>query len=134
MVFIKHNSLKSNKHFNPTFIPCFLGPTLLRVQFFQSPGFSASRFFRVCVQGPGPGFRSSPKVMKELASNFLICQQFNCKHVLCQQLRHSSFSLSTPELFLLLKLNRFIMQYVLVKSFHFFCISGLLTFFFLQWS
>ena len=30
-----------------------------RVQAFLGPGFSGSRFFRVWVEGPGPGFRSS---------------------------------------------------------------------------
>ena len=45
MVFVKHNSLRSDIFFNSIFIP----------------GFSGSRFFRVQVfQGPGPGFRSSP--------------------------------------------------------------------------
>ena len=29
------------------------------VQVFLSPGFLGSRFFKVRVQGPGPGFRSS---------------------------------------------------------------------------
>ena len=42
MVFVKHNFLRSDIFFNSIFIP----------------GFSGSRFFR--VQGPGPGFRSSP--------------------------------------------------------------------------
>ena len=41
MVFVKHNSLKSDIFFNPIFFP----------------GFSGSRFFRVQVQGPGPGSR-----------------------------------------------------------------------------
>ena len=61
MVFIEHNSLKSDIFFNPIFIPCFSGSMLFRVQVFLSPGFSGSRFFRVWVQvqGPGPGFRSS---------------------------------------------------------------------------
>ena len=62
MVFIEHNSLKSDTFFNPIFIQCFLGFMLFKVQVFQSPGFSGSKFFRVQVfQGPGsgPGFRSS---------------------------------------------------------------------------
>ena len=78
MVFIEHNSLKSDTFFNPIFIQCFLGFMLFKVQVFQSPDFSGSRFFRVQVfqgpgfsgswffrvqvfQGPGsgPGFRSS---------------------------------------------------------------------------
>ena len=32
MVFIKHNSLKLDIHFNPIFIPYFLGSKFLRVQ------------------------------------------------------------------------------------------------------
>ena len=43
MVLIKHNYLKLDIFFNPIFIP----------------GFSGSRFFRVRVQGPDPGFWSS---------------------------------------------------------------------------
>ena len=75
MVFIKHNSLKSDIFFNPIFIQGFSGSRLFRVRVFQSPGFSGSRFFRVQVfqspgfsgsrfsrvqvfQGPGPGSRS----------------------------------------------------------------------------
>ena len=53
MVFIKHNSLMSDIHFNPIFIPCFLGPKFFRVQVFLGLGFSGR------VQGPSPGFRSS---------------------------------------------------------------------------
>ena len=58
MVFIEHNSLKSDKFFNPIFIPCFSGFMLFRVivQVSYGPGFSGSRLFRVQVfQGPGPG-------------------------------------------------------------------------------
>ena len=44
MVFVKHNSLKSDIYFNPIFIP----------------GFSGSRFFRVWVQDPGPGSSPGP--------------------------------------------------------------------------
>ena len=40
---IKHNSLKSDIFFHPIYIQCFPG----------------SMFFRVWVQGPGSGFRSS---------------------------------------------------------------------------
>ena len=68
MALMKHNYLKSDIFFNPTFIPCFLGPG------FYSPGTeSGSRFrvqvievaqkARVRVQGPGPGYRSSPKFL-----------------------------------------------------------------------
>ena len=89
MVFIKHNSLKSDIYFNSTFIPCFLGSKFLRVQDFQGPDFSESRFFRVQVflgpgfpeagfsgsrffwfkifQGPDPGFRSSPLIIIYIA-------------------------------------------------------------------
>ena len=45
--------------------PRFQGPGFSRsrffwVQVFQGTDFSGSRLFRVWVQGPGPGFRSSP--------------------------------------------------------------------------
>ena len=50
MVFIKHNSLNSDKHFNSIVIPCFLGFKVSRVQVCQGPGFSGSRFLRVRVQ------------------------------------------------------------------------------------
>ena len=46
MVFIAHNSLKSDIFFNPIFIPCFSGFMLFRVQVFQGPG-----------PGPGSGSR-----------------------------------------------------------------------------
>ena len=76
MVFIEHNSLKSDIFLIPYLFhvfqdSCFSGFRFFRVQVFQSPGFSGSRFFRVQVfsgsrfsrvqffQGPGPGFRSS---------------------------------------------------------------------------
>ena len=47
MVFIKHNSLKSDIYFNPLSTPCFSGSRLFRVQVFQGrsfqgPGFSGS--------------------------------------------------------------------------------------------
>ena len=52
MVFVKHNSLKSDIFFNPMFIPGFSG--------FRFSGF---RFFRVQVfQGPGLGCGSSVRV------------------------------------------------------------------------
>ena len=60
MVFVEHSSLKLDIFFNPIFIPCFSGFMLFRAQVFLGPGFSGSRFFRVRVQGPSPGFRSSP--------------------------------------------------------------------------
>ena len=59
MVFVKHNSLKSDIFSNPIFIPGFSrsrfsGSRFFRVQVFQGPGFSGPRFFRVQVfQGPG---------------------------------------------------------------------------------
>ena len=61
MVFIKHNSLKSDIFFNPLFISCFSGSSFFRVQVFQGTGFSGSRFSRVGVQGSGLDFRSSPR-------------------------------------------------------------------------
>ena len=62
MVFVKHNSLKSDISFNPIFIPGFSGSRFFRVQVFQGPGFSGSRFFRVLVQDPGPGSRVRVRV------------------------------------------------------------------------
>ena len=53
MVFVKHNSLKSDKFFNPIFIPGFLGSKFFRVQVFKDPGPGS----RVRVQGPGSGSR-----------------------------------------------------------------------------
>ena len=78
MVFVKHNSLKSDIFFNLMFIPGFSGSRFFRAQVFEGPGFpgSGSRgrvWVRVRVhgpgsgpgsasgsrvQGPGPGFRS----------------------------------------------------------------------------
>ena len=78
MVFVEHNSLKSDIFLIPYLFhvfqdSCFSGSRFFRVQVFQSPdfsgsrffwvqdfqgpGFSGSQFFRVQVQGPGPGFR-----------------------------------------------------------------------------
>ena len=42
--------------------PGFSGSRFFRVQVFLSLGFPGSRFFGVRVQGPGPGFRSSPQM------------------------------------------------------------------------
>ena len=51
MVFMKHNSLKSDVFFNPIFIPCFSGSRFFRVQIFQGPGPGLSRSWsRVRVQ------------------------------------------------------------------------------------
>ena len=54
MVFVKHNSQKSDIFLIPYLVyvfqdSCFSGPRFFRVQVFQSPGFSGSRFFRVQV-------------------------------------------------------------------------------------
>ena len=62
MVFVKHNSLKSDIFFNLIFIPDFSGSRFFRAQVFEGPGFPGSRFFRVQgpgsrVQGPRPGSR-----------------------------------------------------------------------------
>ena len=74
MVFVKHNSLKSDISFNPIFIPGFSGSRFFRV-LVQDPG-PGSRVrvrvqgpgpgCRVRVQGTGPGFRSSPKKIVSL--------------------------------------------------------------------
>ena len=53
MVFVKHNSLKSDIFCNPIFIAGFSGSKLFRVQVFQGLGSgSGSR-----IQDPGPGSR-----------------------------------------------------------------------------
>ena len=64
MVFVKHNSLKSDIFFNLIFIPDFSGSRFFRAQVFEGPGFPGSRFLRVQgpgsrvrVQGPGSGSR-----------------------------------------------------------------------------
>ena len=65
MVFIKHNSQKSDIFVNPIFMPGFSRPRFYRVQVFQGSGFSGSRSMvqglgpesRVWVQGPGSGSR-----------------------------------------------------------------------------
>ena len=60
MVFIKHNSLKSDIYFNPIFVPCFSGSRFFRVQVFQGPGCSGFRFFvGPGFSGLGPGFSGS---------------------------------------------------------------------------
>ena len=71
MVFVKHNSLKSDIFFNPIFIPGFSGSRFselrfLRVQVFQGPG-PGSRVqgprstVRVRVQGPRSRFQQQPR-------------------------------------------------------------------------
>ena len=68
MVFVKHNSLKSDIIFNPIFIPGFTGSRLFRAQVFQSLGpWSGSRS-RVRVQGPGSGFRVRVQVLEVAVS------------------------------------------------------------------
>ena len=65
MVFIKHNSLKSDIFVNPIFIPGFSGSSFFKIQVFQGPG-----------QGPGPSFRSShPKKLTDAIYNInVICK------------------------------------------------------------
>ena len=63
----------SSNHFSTS--SCFLrflGSKIFRVQVFQGLGFSGYRFFRVWVQGPGPGFRSSPKIPGSILSKLMI--------------------------------------------------------------
>ena len=50
MVFVKHDSLKSNIFFNPIFLPGFSVSRFFRVQDPRCESGSGSR-----VQGPGPG-------------------------------------------------------------------------------
>ena len=67
MVLIEHKYLKSDIFFNPIFIPGFSGSRFFRVQGFrvgvQGPD-PRSRAW-VQVQGPGPGYRSSPERILE---------------------------------------------------------------------
>ena len=76
--FIKHNSLKSDLFFNPKFIPCLSGSRFFRVQIFQGPGFSRSRFLRAqvfwfqVIQGPGfsrSGSRVRIQVLEVVQNN-----------------------------------------------------------------
>ena len=94
MVFVEHNSPKSDIFLIPYLFhvfqdSCFSGSRFFRVQIFQSPGFSGSRFFwvhdfqglgfsgsqffRVRVQGPGPGFRKP-----FLTTTFLKSEKKHC--------------------------------------------------------
>ena len=78
MVFVKHNSLKSDISFNPIFIPGFSGSRFFRIQVFQgpSPG-SGSRVqgpglgpgSRVRVQGSGPRSRLRVQVLEVAIKN-----------------------------------------------------------------
>ena len=87
MVFIKHNSLKSDRFFNTIFIPCL----------------SRSRFFWIQVfQGPDPGFRSSQFFLRYLIQpeagvrvsfwrrfSIILAQVFSCEF--CEILRTPFF-------------------------------------------
>ena len=73
MVFVKHNSLKSDIFFNPIFIPAFQGPgfsesRFFRVQVFQDPVFSVSAFGSR-VQGPGSASRFRAQVLEVVIQN-----------------------------------------------------------------
>ena len=88
MVFIKHNSLKSDIFLIPYLFHafqdlCFPGSRFFRVQVFQSPGFSGSRFFKVRLHDQGPGFRSSPVFMPVLQ------QVFSCEF--CKTFQNNYF-------------------------------------------
>ena len=50
----------------------FSGSRFFKVQVFQGPSFSRSRYFRVRVQGPGTGFRSSLEKQLFMAASNLI--------------------------------------------------------------
>ena len=86
MVFIKHNSLKSDINFNPIFIPCFSGSSFFLVQVFLGPAFSRSRFFRVWVQGPG--------LVCVIAKEETLTQVFSCKF--CEISKNTFFHRSPP--------------------------------------
>ena len=68
MVFVKHNSLKSDILFNLIFIPGFSGSRIFRVQVFQGPGFSVSAFGSR-VQGPGSASRLRAQVLEVVIQN-----------------------------------------------------------------
>ena len=89
MVFVKHNSLKSDIFFNLIFIPDFSGSRFFRAQVLEGPGFLGSRVqgpgsvsrVRVLVQGPGsgPGSVSGSRVwvqVLEVANSFLFLYVF----------------------------------------------------------
>ena len=89
MVFVKHNSLKSDIFFNLIFIPDFSGSRFFRAQVFEGPGFLGSRVqgpgsvsrVQVLVQGPGsgPGSVSGSRVwvqVLEVANSFLFLYVF----------------------------------------------------------
>ena len=73
-------------------IHVFQGPRFLRSRFFwvqvfqspgfQDPGFSGSRFFRVLVQGPGPGFRSTPNSRYSCLFNYFLIHYFDIINLL----------------------------------------------------
>ena len=115
MVFVKHNSLKSDIFSNPIFIPGFSRSRFFRVQVFQSPGFPGSwffraqvfqgpgfsgfRFFRVRVQGLGPGFRSSHlRHRKNVYVLYIVPNMFevNNKEI---RTRHLVFIIFQPEVY-----------------------------------
>ena len=70
MVFVKHNSLKSDIFFNPIFIPGFQGPGFSESRFFRvrgpDPGSGSGSESRVWVQGPGPGSGSRVQVQVQV--------------------------------------------------------------------
>ena len=70
-----------------------LFPMFFIVQVFQSPGFSGSRFSRVHVQGPGPGFGSSRKWMhiKYVFCETLSYEVFLLKKIICMVIKMTTF-------------------------------------------
>ena len=66
MVFVKHNSLKSDIFFNPIFIPDFSGSKFFRVQVSQGLDFSGSASR---VQGPKSGSRVQVQVLEVALMN-----------------------------------------------------------------
>ena len=68
MVFVKHNSLKSDIFFNPIFTPDFSGSKFFKVQVFLGLDFSGSGP-GVRVQGPKSGSRVQVQVLEVALMN-----------------------------------------------------------------
>ena len=54
---------------------------VFRIYVFQVPGFLGSMFFKVQVQGPGPGFRSSLKIGVGQTLVYFLCKHDAILHI-----------------------------------------------------
>ena len=91
MVFIKHNSLKSDIFFNPIFIPGFSGSRFFRVHIFQGPGISGSGSRVQVFQGPDPGSSVRVQVLEVARIYGKVCFCINYEDCAIQ---HSQFYFS----------------------------------------